>query len=55
MWLPLLGLLAGVLLGLELKLNLPAELARYTAVGILAALAAPPATGRACESSTGLR
>ena len=38
MWLPLLGLLAGVLLGLALKLNLPVELARYTAVGILAAL-----------------
>src|SRR5256885_15059712 len=38
MWLPLLGLLAGVLLGLALKLNLPIELARYTAVGILAAL-----------------
>src|SRR5258708_28418232 len=30
--------MAGVLLGLALKLNLPVELARYTAVGILAAL-----------------
>src|SRR2546423_3417086 len=38
MWLPLLGLVAGVLLGLALKLNLPVDLARYTAVGILAAL-----------------
>jgi small basic protein len=38
MWLPLLGLLAGVLLGLALRFNLPIEWARYTAVGILAAL-----------------
>ncbi len=38
MLLPLLGLLAGVLLGLALRLNLPIDWARYTAVGILAAL-----------------
>ena len=38
MWLPLLGLVAGVLLGLALRFNLPIEWARYTAVGILAAL-----------------
>jgi small basic protein len=38
MLLPLLGLLAGVLLGLTLRLNLPIDWARYTAVGILAAL-----------------
>jgi small basic protein len=38
MWLPLLGLVAGVLLGLVLRVNLPIDLARYTAVGILAAL-----------------
>ena len=38
MFLPLLGLLAGVLLGLALRLNLPIDWARYTAVGILAAL-----------------
>ncbi len=38
MWLPLLGLVAGVLLGLALHINLPIEWARYTAVGILAAL-----------------
>ncbi len=37
-WLPFLGLAAGVLLGLALRVNLPIELARYTAVGILAAL-----------------
>src|SRR5947207_13964641 len=38
MLLPILGLVAGVLLGLALRFNLPVELARYTAVGILAAL-----------------
>ena len=38
MLLPLLGVLAGVLLGLALRLNLPIDWARYTAVGILAAL-----------------
>lgn len=38
MFLPLLGLVAGVLLGLALRLNLPIDWARYTAVGILAAL-----------------
>ncbi len=38
MFLPLLGLLAGVLLGLALRFNLPIDWARYTAVGILAAL-----------------
>ncbi len=38
MWLPLLGLAAGVLLGLVLRIDLPLEWARYTAVGILAAL-----------------
>lgn len=38
MFLPLLGLVAGVLLGLAFRYNLPIEWARYTAVGILAAL-----------------
>jgi small basic protein len=38
MWLPLLGLVAGVLLGLALRVNLPLDWSRYTAVGILAAL-----------------
>lgn len=38
MLLPFLGVLAGVLLGLALRLNLPIDWARYTAVGILAAL-----------------
>ncbi len=38
MWLPLAGLLVGVLLGLVLQVNVSFELARYSAVGILAAL-----------------
>jgi small basic protein len=37
-WVRRRAVLAGVLLGLALKLSLPIELARYTAVGILAAL-----------------
>jgi small basic protein len=37
-WLPLLGLVARVLLGLALRFKHPNEWARYTAVGILAAL-----------------
>ncbi len=38
MWIPLAGLLAGVLLALALRINVSFELARYSAVGILAAL-----------------
>jgi small basic protein len=38
MWIPLVGLLAGVLLGLAVRFNLPIDWSRYTAVGILAAL-----------------
>ncbi len=38
MWLPLVGLLAGVLLGLLLQVEVSFELARYSAVAILAAL-----------------
>ena len=38
MWLPLVGLLAGVLFGLLLQVDVSFELARYTAVAILAAL-----------------
>jgi small basic protein len=37
-WLPLVGLLAGVLLGLLLQVDVSFELARYSAVAILAAL-----------------
>jgi small basic protein len=37
-WLPLLGLLIGLMLGLAFSLSIPAEYSRYTAVGILAAL-----------------
>jgi small basic protein len=37
-WLPLAGLLLGVLLGLVLQVNVSFELARYSAVGILAAM-----------------
>lgn len=38
LWLPILGLVAGLLLGLALRVQLPIDWARYTAVGILAAL-----------------
>ena len=38
MWVPLAGLLVGVLLGLVLRVDVGFELARYSAVGILAAL-----------------
>ncbi len=38
MWIPLAGLLVGVLLALVLRINVSYELARYSAVGILAAL-----------------
>ena len=38
MWLPLLGLLLGVLLGFVLQINVSPEYARYTAVGILAGI-----------------
>ena len=38
MWLPALGLLAGVVLGLSFSLSVPAEYARYTALAVLAAL-----------------
>ena len=38
MWLPLLGLLAGVLLGIVFSFSIPADYARYTAIAILAAI-----------------
>ena len=38
MWLPLLALVIGVLIGLQFSFTVPAEYARYTAVAILAAL-----------------
>jgi small basic protein len=38
MWLPLLALVIGVVIGLQFTLTVPAEFARYTAVAILAAL-----------------
>jgi small basic protein len=37
-WLPLVGLLTGVILGLLLQVDVSFELARYSAVAILAAL-----------------
>jgi small basic protein len=37
-WIPLAGLLVGILLGLVFQVNVSFELARYTAVGIIAAL-----------------
>ncbi|HEY8475269.1 MAG TPA: small basic family protein [Chloroflexota bacterium] len=38
MWLPLVGLLVGVVIGLTFSISLPAAYARYTGVAILAAL-----------------
>lgn len=38
MWLPVLGLLIGVTIGALFSVSIPASLARYTAIGILAAL-----------------
>lgn len=37
-WLPVLGLLIGLMLGLAFSLSIPAEYSRYTAMAILAAL-----------------
>jgi small basic protein len=37
-WLPILGLLTGLALGMALSLSVPAEYSRYTAMAILAAL-----------------
>jgi len=38
MWLPALGLFAGVLIGLIFSVSIPPEYARYTAIAILAGL-----------------
>ena len=38
MWLPVLGLLVGIVMGMLFSLSIPAEYARYTALAILAAL-----------------
>src|SRR4051794_29670907 len=38
LWIPLLFLLVGLLIGLQLNFTVPQEYARYTAVGLLAAL-----------------
>jgi len=38
MWLPVLGLLVGILAGILLSLSIPSDYARYTAIAILAAL-----------------
>ncbi|TAK20216.1 MAG: DUF1290 domain-containing protein [Chloroflexota bacterium] len=38
MWLPALGLLAGIVIGLIFSLSIPADFARYTAIGVLAGL-----------------
>lgn len=37
-WLPVLGLLAGVALGMAFSLTIPAQYSRYTAMALLAAL-----------------
>jgi small basic protein len=38
MWLPALGLLVGIVVGLIFSLSIPADYARYTAIAVLAAL-----------------
>jgi small basic protein len=38
MWLPALGLLAGIVVGLIFSLSIPTDYARYTAIAVLAAL-----------------
>jgi small basic protein len=38
MWLPLLGLFTGVVIGLSFSISIPPDYARYTAMAILAAL-----------------
>ncbi len=39
MWLPALGLLIGIVIGLVFSVSIPATLAHYTAIAILAAMA----------------
>lgn len=38
MWLPVFGLLVGIIAGILLSLSIPSDYARYTAIAILAAL-----------------
>ena len=38
MWLPALGLLAGIVVGLIFSISIPADYARYTAIAVLAGL-----------------
>jgi small basic protein len=38
MWVPALGLLIGIIIGMMFSLSVPADYARYTAIAILAAL-----------------
>ena len=38
MWLPILGLVVGIVIGTVVSLTIPVEYARYTAVSILAAM-----------------
>lgn len=38
MWLPALGLLGGIVIGLIFSLSIPADYARYTAIAVLAGL-----------------
>jgi small basic protein len=47
MWLPALGLLIGILVGLHFSVAIPATYAPYTAIGILAALDSILGAGRA--------
>lgn len=38
MWLPALGLVAGIVIGLIFSISIPADYARYTAIAVLAGL-----------------
>lgn len=47
LWLPVAGLLLGIVVGLAFRLSFPPDLARYTAVAILAGLDAVVGAARA--------
>ncbi|GIV97068.1 MAG: hypothetical protein KatS3mg057_1725 [Herpetosiphonaceae bacterium] len=52
MWLPLVGLLLGIILGLSLTITIPLEYARYTAVAVLASLDSLVGAARATLDGT---
>ena len=47
MWLPIIGLLAGIIIGSLFSMNIPRQYSRYTAIAILAASDAILGAGRA--------